>query len=290
MSKRGKCWLCGQVGELTDDHTQPQCAFNERKRRHIRLKSPVDQKNFSKAHIQPSAPPSASLLRNIYEEIRPDRPIAGGIYVKRQCKECNGRLGRLYDIHFGQWCRDALSNLKSGDLVVIQQVYSQRCRYPLSILKRITAMFFAINGEEFASHQPELSRFARFPDSHELPENVGLYAAYNINDLVSHIPFQARKNVRTGFQALLSQIAHPPFVYVMTLDGPCPDPQLTNLRRFAEYEYGDEADLEATFRILPTNSCFAGDYRPAGKLLPADILVMTPKLEPSFFRLVDTVV
>src|SRR5262245_54878843 len=112
MSKLGKCWLCGQVGELTDDHTQPQCAFNEKNRKHIRMKSPVDQKNLSKAHIQPNGPLSASLLRHIYEEIRPDRPIAGGIYVKRQCKECNDRLGRSYDAHFGQWCRGALSNVK----------------------------------------------------------------------------------------------------------------------------------------------------------------------------------
>jgi hypothetical protein len=137
-------------------------------------------------------------------------------------------------------------------------------------------MFFAINGEEFASHQPMLSRFARFRDAQELPQNVGLYAAYNINDLVSHIPFQVRRNVRTGFQTMLSQIAHPPCVYVMTLGGTCPDPQLTNLRRFAEYNYGDEVDVEVTFRILPTNSCFAGDYRPAGRLVPDDVLVITP--------------
>jgi hypothetical protein len=290
VSKRGKCWLCEQVGELTDDHTQPQCAFNEKNRRHIRLKSPVDQKKISRANIQPSATLSPSRLRNIYEEIQPDRPIAGGIYVKRQCKECNARLGRFYDTHFGQWCRDALSVLKFGDLVVVQREYSQRCRYPLSIVKRIAAMFFAINGEKFVSHQPVLSRFARFRDAQELPEKVGLYAAYNINDLVSHIPFQVRKNVRTGFQTMVSQIAHPPFVYVMTLDGTCPNPQLTNLRRFADYAYGDEGDVEATFRVLPTNSCFAGDYRPAGRLVPDDVLVMTPQLEPNFFRLVDTVV
>ena len=55
-------------------------------------------------------------------------------------------------------------------------------------------------------------------------------------------------------------------------------------------EYDDEGDVDLVFRILPTNSCFAGDFRPSGKLLPSDILVMTPQLEPSFYRLVDVVV
>jgi hypothetical protein len=290
MPKRGICWLCGQAGDLTDDHTQPQCAYNEKKRKHVRLKSPVDKERIARGQIAPSVTAPASLLRNIYEEIRPDRPIGGGIYVRRQCTECNFHLGRLYDGHFGHWCRDAVSNMKSGDLMVIQRQYTQRCRYPLSILKRICAMFFAINGDRFASHQPELSRFARFPDCHELPDNIGVYAAYNVNDLVSHIPFQVRKNVVNGFEVHLSQIAHPPFVYVMTLRGSCPDPRLTDLRRFALYDYGDEADVDATFRILHTNSCFAGDFRASGKLMPPDCVVFTPDLAPSFFRLVDRVV
>ena len=63
----------------------------------------------------------------------------------------------------------------------------------------------------------------------------------------------------------------------MTLDGPCPDPRLTNLRRFAHHGYDDEADVEMTFRTLPTNSCSAGDYRPSGKLLPDNTLVLTPR-------------
>jgi hypothetical protein len=204
--------------------------------------------------------------------------------------DCNQQLGRLYDARFGQWCRDALSNLKIGELIVVRQEYTQRCRYPLSILKRLVAMFFSINGEEFVTRQDALSRFARFPDSRELPENVGVYAAYNVNDLVSHIPFQVRRDVCTGSQVMLSQIAHPPFVYVMTLGSPCPDRRLTDLRRFADHGYADEGEVEMTFRTLSTNSCFAGDFRASGRLIPDDVLVLTPRLEPSFYRLVDVVV
>lgn len=60
------------------------------------------------------------------------------------------------------------------------------------------------------------------------------------------------------------------------------DVRLTNLRRFAEYEHRNEGDVETTFRILPTDSCFAEDHRPAGKLLSRQHLlnVLLPLLLP----------
>lgn len=285
MGRPGICWLCGrETSKLTADHIQPKCAFNEKKRKHVRLNSVT---NLS---IRPNAALSGPTVRNIYREIQPDRPVAGGIYYYRQCWDCNNRLSRLYDAQFGRWCHDAPANLKPGEEALVRRKYRQRCRYPLSILKRVAATFFSINGGQFARHRPEFSRFARFPHSHELPENVRFYAAYNINDLVSHIPVQARRNVLTGAQGLYSQVAHPPFVYLLSLSGECPDARLTDLSPFAAYDYDDEANIEMTFRVLPTNSCFAGDYRAAGRLLPDGVIVLTPTIDPSFYRLVDLIV
>jgi hypothetical protein len=105
MAKRGICWLCGQeTDQLTADHIQPQCAFNEKKRKHVRFA------NVTNRFVQPNAFLTGPTVRNIYREIQPDRPIAGGIYRFRQCKVCNERLGRLYDARFGQWCRDSAND------------------------------------------------------------------------------------------------------------------------------------------------------------------------------------
>jgi hypothetical protein len=42
MAKHGICWLCGQeTYQLTADHIQPQCAFNEKNRKHVRLASVI---------------------------------------------------------------------------------------------------------------------------------------------------------------------------------------------------------------------------------------------------------
>jgi hypothetical protein len=283
--KRGTCLLCGkEAAFLSEDRIQPQCAFNEKHRRHVRLES------VQSMAIKKNAALTGPKFRNIYQEIQPDRPIAGGIYRYTQCENCNGFLGRMYDAHFGEWCHDALEILRPGQIIVAQASYSQRCRYPLSVLKRIVAMFFSINGDRFAACHPELARFVMDPVAQTLPERYGVYAAYNVNDIVSHVPLQARANVRLGTTTWVSQIAHPPFVYVLTIDSDCPDARLTDLRSFAGFGYGQETDAQVVLHLLPTNSCFAGDFRAAGKLLPDDIMVCSTALAPSYFRLVDAVI
>jgi hypothetical protein len=283
--KRGPCLLCGKEGSLlSEDHIQPQCAFNEKHRRHVRMES------VQSMAIKQNSTLTGPKFRNIYQEIQPDRLITGGIYRYTQCEDCNGFLGRTYDAHFGEWCRDAVEILKPGQIIVAQASYSQRCRYPLSVLKRVVAMFFSINGDKFAACHPELSRFVMDSMSQTLPERYGVYAAYNINDIVSHIPLQARANVRSGTTTWVSQIAHPPFVYVLTIDSESPDSRLADLRSFAGSAYGQDADIEIVLHLLPTNSCLAGDFRATGKLLPDDIMVGTSDLPPSYFHLVDAVI
>ena len=181
--------------------------------------------------------------------------------------------------------------LKPGEkIIVVQREYIQQCRFPLAILKRIVGMFFSINGERFAACQPELSEFVRDPQSQQLPARFRFYAAYNINDLVSHIPLQCRKDARTGRESWISQIAHPPFVYTMTIDTGCPDSRLTDITGFARYGHDELACADVALQVVPTNSCFAGDYRAAGKLVPDDIVVCMTEIKPSYFRIVDVVI
>jgi hypothetical protein len=285
MAKRGVCWLCGRWSDrLTADHAQPQCAFNEKNRHYVRLKTIFDEE------IRQNQAFTGPATRNIYFEIQPNRPIGGGIYRFRQCDDCNGRLGRLYDARFGEWCHCAVEELKPGEIIVVQREYVQRCRYPLSILKRVVAMFFSINGDKFAGLHRELSTFVRDPSCSDLPERYRFFAAYNVNDLVSHIPLQFRADTRACKEYWVSQIAHPPFVYVMAINSASPDARLTDISGFSSFAYEDEANVDVRLRVLSTNSCFAGDFRASGKLVADNMVIGMPALEPSFYRLVDAVI
>jgi hypothetical protein len=285
MAKRGTCRLCGnETDRLSKDHIQPQCAFNEKHRTYVRMES------IQSLVIRKNEAVTGPAVRGIYYEIQPDRPIAGGIYRFTQCEACNGLLGGLYDARFGRWCHDAVRQLKPGEVIVVQREYTQRCVYPLSILKRVIAMFLSINGDRFASCHPELSAFVRERDRRGLPARYRFFAAYNVNDLVSHIPLQCRADVVACRESWLSQIAHPPFVYVMAIDSPAPDRRLTDITGFSGDGYDDEAGLDVQLRVVPTNSCLAGDFRASGKLLDDDMVVFTTEVRPSYFRILDAVI
>lgn len=285
MAKRGSCHLCGEEDiALTADHIQPQCGFNEKNRRYGRVES-----GHTLAGMQNPAPWGKVWKQN-YREIQPDRPIAGGIYRYTQCVTCNSLLGQRYDQQFGDFCRDAVANMKLGEIHVIQHKYTQTIRYPLSILKRTLAMFFSINGSQFVRANPELSRFVREPENRELPNRYRLFVGYNANDMVSHIPFQVRTVWGSKKYHSLTQIAHPPFVYVLTFTDYCPDNRLVEFTEFTQYEFGEAANIERDFRLLPTNNCFAGDFRNEGKLIPDDVAILTPEVLPTYYRLYDVVI
>jgi hypothetical protein len=285
MSKPGSCHLCGADGvQLTKDHIQPQCGFNEKNRKYVRLEWELDITR------QQKSAPHGKKFRSIYYEIQPDNPIAGGIYRYTQCSPCNKLLGECYDPHFGRFCHDAVANMKLGSIVVVQTQYRQTIKYPLAILKRIIAMFFSINGEKFVHANPELSRFVLEPENRELPSMYRVFVGYNSNDMVSHIPFQIRTTWPMTRKYGMTQIAHPPFVYLLTFDTARPDNRLVEFTGFTQYTYDDEANVVCDFRPMPTNNCFAGDFRRKGKIIPDEQAVFSSGLPATYYKLVDLVV
>ena len=80
----------------------------------------------------------------------------------------------------------------------MQDQYTLRCRYPLSILKRLIAMFFSINGDHFAQKQPALSSFVRNRTATGQLDHFRFFVAYNTNDIIAHIPLQWQWNMAKG--------------------------------------------------------------------------------------------
>lgn len=283
--KTGTCRLCRkrQV-KLTDDHTPPQCAFNEKSRGHYR------RANQYTHNLGLTNSNGTTLVGGSGHDIAPDRrPIFGGIHERTQCEACNNLLSRNYDAPFGLWCSSAKATLKPGRVLIARERYSQVCGNPLAVLKRVIAMFFSINGDFFAENNQNLADFVLVPESQQLPEPFGIFAAYSLSDLVSYIPIQCRLNVTTGYELWISQISYPPFTFALTLDGTSPDSRLCALRSFAQHPIGQTVSTEAVLKVVPTNPVFAGDYRGSGLLVPDNTVVLTTGLPPRYYRLVDPV-
>lgn len=60
---------------------------------------------------------------------------------------------------------------------------------------------------------------------------------------------------------VMSEIAFPPFVYVMTIDSPPPDDRLTDISWFSRYDYNEFDIVYPKFNVLPINYYLPGDYR-----------------------------
>lgn len=287
--KKGTCTLCSKPSRIiTKDHIQPQNAFNEKKRRFLRLASVHDfygnEKNgFDEKEL-------GSKFLNIYQEIQPDDPIEGGIYRFTQCKKCNNLLGNAYDSDFGSFCRSVVRAIRPGQIISVNKEYAIVCRSPLSVLKRIIAMFFSINGVGFAKNHLELSTFVQERRALTLPNKYQIYIGVQISDFVSHIPFQCRLDLRTNKKTFLSQITHPPLVYVMTVDSNLEDSPLTNVNSFSNIPYHSEGSEMKTFRAVQARSCFASDFRPSGRVIDSNVMVTESDLPSQFFKIVDSII
>lgn len=66
----------------------------------------------------------------------------------------------------------------------------------------------------------------------------------------------------TGNVSLQSEIAYPPYGYVLTLNGKRPlDGRLVEISHFASYAYNEEVSMPIHLPVLPTHAMFGADYR-----------------------------
>jgi hypothetical protein len=65
---------------------------------------------------------------------------------------------------------------------------------------------------------------------------------------------------------ILAEIVHPPFGYVLSLQGELHDGRPTEITHFANYEYDDRATVPLRVPSLPTLWIMPGDYRSAPEI------------------------
>ncbi|GAB3284345.1 hypothetical protein GCM10027347_61260 [Larkinella harenae] len=60
----------------------------------------------------------------------------------------------------------------------------------------------------------------------------------------------------------MTELAYPPFGFVLTVDSDSPDERLFEITFFASYDYAEKADLRLNMPVLPVFSLIPADYRP----------------------------
>ena len=241
----GTCCLCGAENcKLSFEHVPPEKAYNDFPQLGVSQRDAIE----------------------LGPDERPSRVIKfrKGIGANTLCASCNNSTGGWYGAHFVRWCyRGKLLLERSDNKPTLYYPYRI---FPLSVIKQIATMFMSVNGPSFSEKHDTLVRFILNPEAHYLPPAYRFFVYYNITGLRRRANVTGTLNVdkytlAAGKPVILSEITHPPFGYVLTLDSAPPDDRLREITYFARYFYNEISDIQLRLSVLPTYLGFPGDYR-----------------------------
>jgi hypothetical protein len=241
----GICHICGANGPLSFEHIPPEKAFNYR---------PVIGVQFEDAI---KLGPGSEIRGPIQQK---------GVGAYTLCGKCNNNTGSWYGTYFVDWCYQGLELLLRAHKEI--SVFHFFYIYPLHIIKQIVTMFFSVNNPEYANANPELVRFVLNKDKKYLPDYYRFFVYLNkgsrirTSGVIAGIPTQSGKTIK-----VFSEIAFPPYGYVMTFRSLPPDKRLCEITDFSRYNYNDLIPIPLKLPILPTHLYVPCDYRTKKEIL-----------------------
>lgn len=241
--QRGKCRLCGKVGDLSYEHVPPQKAFNDR--RTIRLSW-------------------EQMMR-----LGPDEPVKGkydqgGVGMYSLCPSCNNNTGDWYARELVNWCYRGMAILERGGRAA-RTLHVQRC-HPLRVFKQILTMFCSVN-PEMTDKQPWLRKLLLDKHARDWDESWRLFLYFNIEGKLRYTGASSSIDLGTGAITVMTEINYPPFGYVLIMSGEPPDARLTDITTLIRYGYDEAAELVMPISVLATHSKYPGDYRTRDQML-----------------------
>jgi hypothetical protein len=239
----GTCCICGEVGSLTFEHVPPRAAFNN----HRIFEADIEK--LMEGNWAPGEVPT----NGVYKQ------KGAGRYSL--CGKCNNDTGAWYGEPYVQVAKQAMFLLyrSRGDMSLAYP-YGM---YPLRFLKQVVTMFFSACGPGLQERNPELVRFVLNREMRQLPRKFQFFAYL-------HHPESAaiRQSGLTGVikgpgrQHVFSEIAFPPFGFIMSVDGHPPiDHRLCNVTWLNQYSYRAWDIVYLQMPVLHVTTVLPGDFR-----------------------------
>jgi hypothetical protein len=251
----GPCHLCAIVGKLSFEHVPPRSAFNDRP-----LFSADSKWLLEEAHT--------------FEEFTNPRgtPEPEGAAAFTLCERCNNVTGSWYGPAYVGWAvqgREHLSRMRSSTTAKV----SSFSIFPARVLKMLLCMFASANPPGTLSRERDLQRFVLDRDAVHLPPQFRVYCF--LMDPDSWASRQSGPTTILDASAggreirTFSEIAFPPFGYVLCFDGSSPPAPMQDITWFADCTFGDHREVHLELPVLPICSPFPGDYRSAAEVAAA---------------------
>jgi hypothetical protein len=240
---KGKCKLCGEHKTLNLEHVPPRSAFNKTTKYVV---TPYIEK------LQEEDPFSYKPKGKVEQ---------GGVTFHSFCTTCNNTLGNNYVNAYKDWAYSGASvlNQAKNDIVgfEVDDINVNK------VLKHIVSMFIAINGDWFVEEYSELVSFIKDPSIRELNSRFRIFAYLNRGPAFRYLGFLVHGDFSSGKMQMVkcSEIAFPPFGYILTIDHEGPLYNLADITHFKANNPDKLTKVSAQISIRETAIELPMDFR-----------------------------
>jgi len=259
--KKGRCHLCGEEGELSFEHVPPKRAFNE---------CSVLRQKIEEWHAWAEGGPSRGKIQQ------------RGFGAYTLCPSCNNRTGSWYAPELVKWARramESLDNLEGDEEVMVLSIPDA---FPLRFIKQVVTMIFSANGPQFAATAVDLAKFVLSKHDTNLPDQYRFYLSLYRGPALRSVGISGILSIDTGKIKIVSEVAYPPFSYVMGFEPHQPQ-GLEEITYFSRFGYDEQRPISVELAIGWGYTPYPLDFRDKGRLL-RDRLISEIKTTLGRFR------
>jgi hypothetical protein len=245
-TQSGVCHICRSDGELSFEHVPPRSAFNDK---------PVILR-IGRDAIEPN-------LDNLTPARgRISRKGAGDYTL---CPRCNNVTGGWYGSAYAEWAYQGMRLIEHAEKA--PSLYHIFRLFPLRVIKQIFCMFFSRNSPNFSEAHEDLVRFVLNKDHKYADRSLRVFVYFNAALLLRHSGITAQINSASGGPNIFSEVAFPPFGYILTVDGKALDDRLAEISFFSRYSYNQWTDVALRLPVFHPCTAFPGDFRSRDEVL-----------------------
>ena len=238
----GKCSICGTECRLTFEHVPPEAAFND-----ARVREADPRKILGAGSLEAIMTPQGLVKQR-----------GAGRFTL--CASCNSLTGAWYGTDYVHWAVQGMRHLLAAPHDI--QLNRPFTIFPSRVFKQILAMFASACGPKMFAARPDLPRLVLNRDMKGCPEGLRMYVYYV--EPKSTFVRQSGVSARLSLDhptSTYSEIAFPPFGYLLAFASPPPDGRLVDITFFSQSSYDDARELSLSFPVLSVCSPFPGDFR-----------------------------
>ncbi|HLG55258.1 MAG TPA: hypothetical protein VI485_07995 [Vicinamibacterales bacterium] len=253
---KGICAICGKGTKLTFEHVPPKAAGNEEDvivyGIEEWLSRDLESGEMPGGYVQPQGTGTISI-----------------------CKSCNEYSGKWYVPEFGKFVHTGVGLFRQLTTARIEKAdaslewkavdFKVKGMRALPVVKQIVASLLALNAPEFGQKNPDLVKFVLDHKIQGLPEKYRLYMCLFAGPIARFAGLAVELNVVTQQTVYMTELAHPPFAYLLTIDSE-PSQPTGEITVWTTRDFDEARDERLVLTLGFGNTAFPGDYRSKAKV------------------------